>query len=201
MRGSRWSGSAPRSSIVDLVRLMLHWFDIVEERGLDGLVVSRASWFRDPVELVDVTQAPVVGGTTVWEAVPNPAGRLFVVDVPNYLGRFETDPPQAAEVATIDHRAANGFPDEALRVARHLASSLTQIPGVKLPHGQPESPWFVVSLRASAARTAAALAGNGFVDVVALGDAFPEFPGGLRVKVAWPQHENTRFCTIVRSVG
>lgn len=179
---------------------MLHWSNIVKEQGLEGLVVSRASWFRDPVELAGVVQAPVVGGTTVWEAVPNPAAHLFVVEVPNYFGRFESDPAGAAEVARIDHRTARGSADEALRVARHLASSLTQLPGVKLPHGQPESPWLVVSLRASAAQTAAALAENGFTDTVALGDAFPEFPGGLRVEVAWPQHENTRFCTIVRSV-
>jgi len=142
---------------------------------------------------------PVVGGRSVWESVEEPSQRLFVVEEPNYFGRIEMDPPAAADHVRVPHSTL--LEDTAgLRSARHLAGALRQIPGAKLPHGQPESPVLVISLPGLASEAARLLTKGRFAGCTALGSRFPEFPGGLRVEVAWPQQENPRFFEIVRSV-
>ncbi len=172
---------------------------IATEQGMDGVALSRASWFRDLAGLAGVVEVPVVGGRTVWETIAAPTNRLFIVEEPNYFGRFEASPPPPAVVLEISHDLPHGLTGSTVRDARHLAASLTQVPGLRLPHGQPESPWFVASLPSSAESAAQRLTANGFVGCTPLGRDFPEYPGGLRVQVAWPQQENARFCTIVRS--
>ncbi|MCP4307647.1 MAG: hypothetical protein GY926_26605 [bacterium] len=159
-------------------------------RSLSGVIVSRATWLADTT---GVTQVPVVGGKTVWEAVPDPTGVLFVVEKPNFFGRFDLAPPEGAAVMSID-RPWSGPED-----ARHLARSLAQIPGVRLPHKEPETDVFIVSLPGPAEATAGLLSAAGFAGSTALGRRFPEFPGGLRVQVAWSRQENPRFCSIVRA--
>jgi hypothetical protein len=160
------------------------------EQGLSGVVVSRATWFPDTA---GATEVPVVGGRTVWQAVPDPTHVLFVIERPNFFGRFDPDPPDGATAISIDRE------DGQAGDARHLARSLTQIPGLRLPHGQPETPTFVVSVPGSAERVAGALSGAGFPGCTALGGRFPEFAGGLHVQVAWSREENPRFSAIVRS--
>ena len=171
---------------------------IAEGHGLAGVALSRASWFRDIIQ--ETVEVPVVGGRTVWESIEDPLDLLFVIEQPNYFGCFETAPPRGAIGTTVSQPSPEGHSDTTVRDTRHLAASLKQIPGLKVVHGQPESCWFVVSLPFSAVRTASLLDQEGFVACTPLGRSFPEFPGGLRIQVAWPQQENSRFCTIVSSV-
>ena len=158
-------------------------------RGLGRVAVSRATWLADTSGL---TEVPVVGGRTVWEAVPDRTAVLFVVERPNFFGRFDADPPTGASLMCVDR--PSGEPGD----ARHLARSLAQIPGLRLPHNAPETSTFIVSLPGPAEATVGLLSAAGFAGCNALGSRFPEFAGGLRVQVAWSREENPRFCSIVQ---
>jgi hypothetical protein len=61
----------------------------------------------------------------------------------------------------------------------------------------PETPWFIVSLPSDAKRAAAALVDSGFETCRALGETYPEFPGGMHIGVAWPKTENERFAQVL----
>jgi hypothetical protein len=61
----------------------------------------------------------------------------------------------------------------------------------------PETPWFIVSLPSDAKRATAALVDSGFETCRALGETYPEFPGGMHIGVAWPKTENERFAQVL----
>lgn len=175
-----------------------------------GYRLSRATWFRDTDIFDNAVVAPVVGGQTVWEARPETQSRITIVEQPNYFGCREAQPPDGSLVRTIAwwpgsegpgpaDPAADG-PHGDLEAARHLATGLRSISGVRLPHGPPDAPWFVASLPVSASATAAALRTAGFGGCRALGAQFPEFPGGLHLQVAWPRRDNGTVLAVVRGV-
>lgn len=168
-----------------------------KEQGFARVILSRATGLDMSQADLPVCFAPVVAGRTVWEAVPEDKNSVVVVEDPNYFGRREREAEVDGTVWRIDH---GDWPATDLDASQHLAASLRQIRGLNLPHGQPEAPWFVASLPTSASATVAALDDAGFCGCVALERSFPEFPGGIRIAVAWPQHANARFCTIVRTV-
>ena len=106
--------------------------------------VSRATWFRDvqwpgPTEFI-----PVVGGQTLWEATLGESGPLFVVEQPNYFGRFELRVPTGDNVVTVRRWGTlDGNSDLLVTeihtevgssdTAKNLAGRLSQLPGVMLP--------------------------------------------------------------------
>jgi len=172
-----------------------------------GVVASRASWFAADAWGVPVLVLPVVGGRTVWDLAICDDGWICVVEQPNFFGRFEGDLPGCA--ARTIHRWPGGenagsavqavaplAPDMS-QTARQLAGRLRQVKGLRLPHQLPETPWFVVGLPSDAKRTAAALADGGFERCSALGETYPEFPGGMHIEVAWPKTENERFAQVL----
>jgi hypothetical protein len=171
------------------------------------LGISRASWLHDVAKDVGAVAIPVVAGQTVWTA--GPAECTPVVEQPNWFGRIERTPSNDTRAATIlwwEHApTGDGVVVEAFReagtvpAARNLAGQLRQIRGVGLPHGQPDSPWFIVSLPGDSSNVAKRLHAASFVECQSLGIDFPEFPGGLRIPVAWPPTENERFAQIVLS--
>lgn len=175
-----------------------------------GYWLSRATWFRDTDIFDNAVVAPVVGGQTVWEGSAKSHSRITIVEQPNYFGRRENRPPGGSHVRTIEwwpgpkglgpaDPAADG-PHGDLEAARHLATGLRSISGVRLPHGTPDAPWFVASLPVSAAAAAAALHTAGYTGCRALGAQFPEFPGGLHLQVAWPRRDNGAVLAAVRGV-
>lgn len=174
------------------------------------MVVSRATWFDDGFDDMPVVRLPVVAGRTVWDTFVSEPGWQHVVEQPNYFGLFERPPipgspitverwvgaDNVGSVVTVD----TGLSADAWRAARKLAGRLRQIPGVKLPHGSPESPWLVVSLPGDAAAAAAAVSAEGFRTASSLGTHYPEFPGGMRIEVAWPEQENELFARAIETV-
>ena len=181
-----------------------------DRRGRRRLVVSRATWLRDSGLLEGAVVLPVVGGQTVWDAIGNTTGRMIIVEQPNYFGRCEKQPPEGPDVCDIQWWPSKGGPLPAditadgplgdLEGARHLGTGLRSIPGVRLPHGSPDAPWFVVSLPVAAELVATELQAAGFPGCRALGSQFPEFPGGLHLQVAWPRRDNSSFVSVVRGV-
>jgi len=182
-----------------------------EQLGGAPLGISRASWLlagakeRDLVRDLPWSVIPVVGGQTVWSA--GPTASTPVIEIPNWFGCIEKaafhatptitvmwwEPGIATGAATIAaHRTAGS-----ISTARNLAGRLRQIPGVALPHGQPESPWFIVSLPDNAANAATRLHEAGFAGCLPLA-GFPEFPGGMRIEVAWPSARNAQFAELLQ---
>jgi len=157
----------------------------------DRIVHSRASWLTAAETAgVPTMRCPVIGGQTVWDAVAQQPGDLWLVEVPNYFGRFEHETPPGdrrvairrfgtapPRVAVIE--AGMAVPDGAARSAHRIAGALRQLPGVSLAHGMPVSPWFVVLLQGDET-------------------GYPELPGGLRIAVAWPEIRNDGFITALR---
>ena len=185
---------------------------IVDVAGQDrypGVVVSRATWFTEDLAAASLHALPVIGGRTVWAASAKTEW-LHVVEQPNYFGRFETRLPSNGAMATVRRWPGGddagdalevdvGMPSGADRVAQSLTGRLLQIPGVKLPHGKAESPWFVVSLPGDPNKVAQLLLEEGFDACTPLGVSYPEFPGGLRIHVAWPRKDNERFARRVET--
>lgn len=185
--------------------------ELLSVKHLSAVGVSRATWFRDTPWPGGVTSLPVVGGRTLWETAPREPGHLLVVEQPNYFGRFERRAPTGENAVTVRRWGKiEGNPGSVVielqtdvgsaDSAKNLAGRLRQIPGIGLAHGQPESPWFIVNLPGHPERVAAGLANIGCGGCVPLGTRFPEFPGGLRIEVAWPESDNERFARTVRTV-
>lgn len=176
----------------------------------DRIVHSRASWLTAAETAgVPTMRCPVIGGQTVWDAVAQQPGDLWLVEVPNYFGRFEHETPPGdrrvairrfgtapPRVAVIE--AGMAVPDGAARSAHRIAGALRQLPGVSLAHGMPVSPWFVVLLQGDAAAAARVLASHGYPGCLPLETGYPELPGGLRIAVAWPEIRNDGFITALR---
>ena len=168
-----------------------------------GVVVSRASWISRGTLGPECIILPVVAGRTVWAAAQC-TDWLYLVEQPNYFGRFEHGLPQhveavtirrwpgGAETGSVTHVAA-GLEADHLGVARNLAGRLSQIPKVKMPHGKAESPWLVASLPIDPRRAAAALSDKGFANCHPMDRDYPEFPGGLQIEVAWSRERNEDF--------
>lgn len=177
-----------------------------EQLGDALLGISHASWLRDLAGEVACTVVPVVGGQTVWSA--GPEAFVPVIEQPNWFGRIEKTSPHderaitllwwkqaaSADTATIAAYRSAG----SMAATRNLAGRLRQIPGVGLPHGQPESPWFVVSLPGNASNVAERLRLGGFAGCRPLGMEFPEFPGGMRIEVAWSAADNEQFAVVLQ---
>jgi hypothetical protein len=179
-------------------------------RGVGGLAISRASWLQGTDAVAGAVWLPVVGGQTVWRALQDPTDRLIVVEHPNYFGRPEQQTPEGPNVFPVQWWPSPSGPHPAdatadgphgdLEAARHLATGLRSIRGVRCPHGQPAAPWFVVSLPVSPDAVAAELAAAGFTECRIMARRFPEFPGGLHLQVAWPRRDNRAFLAVVRGV-
>lgn len=176
--------------------------------GGGDLALSRATWLAKERWQSATSAVPVVGGVTVWAAVGDDC--IPVVEYPNWFGRIERAQDLGREaikviwwppaVLTPSAGAIEAHQDiGTLAAARNLAGRLRQLPGVKLPHGQPESPWFVVGLPGNAAKVASDLSIAGFAGSEAFGERFPEFPGGLRIQVAWATENNEQFVELVQS--
>lgn len=172
------------------------------------LGISRASWLRDLAWDIAPIRLPVVGGQTVWTATSTPV--IPVVEQPNWFGRIEKDPPQHPDAMAVVWWAGApqpGYsnvvevdrPVGSTATAQNLARRLRQVAGIKLPHDQPETPWFVVSLPGDASAAAADLRSGGFTGCEPTGPSLAEFPGGLRIEVAWPATENDRFAKLLKS--
>lgn len=183
--------------------------DVVGLNRYPGVVVSRATWFTEGFGDVPVHQLPLISGRTVW-AVSAREEWLHVIEQPNYFGRFETRLPSARAVTTVRRWAGARdagavvdvdveVPRDAVRTAQGLAGRLLQIPGVKLPHGRAESPWFVVGLPSDPKKVSQVLLQEGFGACTPLGVEYAEFPGGLRIEVAWPTKDNERFAQLVET--
>jgi len=189
--------------------------ELLATQPADRIVHSRASWLTAAETAgVPTVRCPVIGGQTVWDAVAQRPGDLWVVEVPNYFGRFEHDTPSgngATPYRSVAIRrfgtaplrmpvieTATAAPDGAARAAHRIAGALRQLPGITLAHGMPVSPWFVVLLPADAAAAARALASHGYPGCVPLETSYPELPGGLRIAVAWPETRNDGFITTLR---
>jgi hypothetical protein len=153
---------------------------------------------------------PVVAGQTVWSSALTEPNHVQVLEQPNYFGRYERGRPPGDSTVTVRRwgkemeDTANTIVDLATHVgsvetARNLAGALRQIPGTWLPHGQPESPWFIISLPAHPARASADLASAGYQGCAVTGTRFPEFPGGLHIEVAWPKSENDQIVRTIRA--
>ena len=178
--------------------------------GEHGLVLSRATWLHRSDLLAEATVLPVVGGQTIWDTRPQGSNQITVVEDPNYFGRRERDAPTGGNTRHISwwpsrddpvgSSAAADGPFADLETARHLATGLRSIPGVRLPHGQPEAPWFIVSLPCSPPAVVTALQIAGFSGCRETGSTFPEFPGGIHLQVAWPRRDNGRVVATVRTV-
>ena len=179
-----------------------------QEMGAGELALSRATWLTKVQWESALTVAPVVAGVTVWAATG--VDCVSVVEQPNWLGRIERLQGVSRQAISVVWWPAAAVTPSAdvieahqdigtLASARNLAGRLRQIPGVKLPHGQPESPWFVVGLPGNAAKIASDLCSAGFAGSESVGSRFPEFPGGLRIAVAWAPERNERFADIMQT--
>ncbi|MEA2001285.1 MAG: hypothetical protein U9N84_05285 [Actinomycetota bacterium] len=175
-----------------------------------GAVTSRATWFREAPWFSASKTVPVVAGQTLWASATNETGHVQVVEQPNYFGRFERASPTGGKPVTVLRWGnTNEYPPTSIidmqtdvgsvETAKHLAGALRQLPGTWLPHGQPESPWFIVSLPAHPGRVAADLAAAGYQGCDLIAAQFPEFPGGMRIEVAWPKSENDQIARTIRT--
>ena len=132
-----------------------------------------------------LTILPISGGRTVWEA----AGRdhVPVVETPNWLGVAEarpvdrawlgirTSPGVAAGTELIDGLVTDPSADR----IRRLVNRLTSIRGISPYHREMVAPW--VTLLASDPAWLAQPSPAVFV--CALGDAFADIPGGVRLEL------------------
>lgn len=149
---------------------------------------------------------PVVRGTTVWAVAHLDAA---VVESPNWLGRVEVVPdalksvlvmpeptatPTGGPGATIirvggNWRLEGSKPQAAFSLdyrsrtaaARRLAKQLNQVPGVRLAHGEPDSPTFILLVPDVAAVTGWTVVDGGQVVVEPV--TVPGLPGALRITV------------------
>ncbi len=184
--------------------------ELVGGSPFTSALTSRATWFRRAPWCFANEMVPVIAGQTVWgSALPEP-NQVQVLEQPNYFGRYERDRPPGDNTVTVRRwgkemeDTANTIVDLATHVgsvetARNLAGALRQIPGTWLPHGQPESPWFIISLPAHPDRASADLASAGYQGCAVTGAQFPEFHGGLRIEVAWPKSENDQIVRTIRA--
>lgn len=184
--------------------------EVLARQPVERIVLSRASWLTtaDTAGVASIS-CPVVGGQTVWEAVAPLPGDLWVLEVPNYFGRFERRRPVAQHTVAIRRfgsvppsvpviEAEASVPDGAVRAAHRLSGGLRQLPGVALAHGMAVTPWFVILLPGNAAAAARVLASHGYPECFSLEAGYPELPGGLRITVAWPHTEIDRFISALR---
>jgi hypothetical protein len=153
---------------------------------------------------------PVIAGQTVWATALTEPSHVQVVEQPNYFGRFEQGRPTDDSAVTV-WRWGDGAKQQVgsiveldthvgtAETTRHLAGALRQLPGTWLPHGQPESPWFIISLPANPDRVVADLVSIGCRGCDVMGTDFPEFPGGMRIEVAWPKSENDQIVQTIRT--
>lgn len=178
------------------------------ELGGGRIAISRASWLRKMPALADSVPVAVVGGQTIWPATGTSAEHALV-EQPNWFGRIERNPTGSLSVITIRWWAGAGTTADItahqesgdVGTARNLAGRLRQLPGVTLPHGQPESPWFIVSFPNDAKAIAEQLDAAGFAGCRVTGPGFPEFPGGMRIAVAWPRAANELFAATVENAN
>ena len=168
---------------------------------------SRASWLRTET-LADEIAVPVVGGRTVWRALADRADVFVVAEHPNFFGRHDLIDGPAADLHIRWWGMVGDLPKPVIKAdracgdldtAQRLATALRTIPGVKLPHGVPQAPWFVLSLRGSAPHVAQVLAEQGWSGATPLHESFPEFPGGLHLEVAWPRQEIQEIAATIRA--
>lgn len=176
--------------------------------GKERIAVSRASWLRDAAWFAAADAVPVVAGLTVWDALIDPTDVFVVVEQPNFFGRIESVPHEVTDLAIRWWDPVGDLPAPAITAdresgdvdtAKRLATALRTIPGVKLPHGLPQAPWFVLILPCNAREVSRRLADRGWRDATPLGDSFPEFPGGLHLEVAWPRQDNPEIAAVVRA--
>jgi hypothetical protein len=131
-----------------------------------------------------------------------------VGEQPNFFGRTETTGNDRVDLWISWWEGVGDLPGPVINAARisgssdtakRLATALRTISGVKLPHGSPQAPWFVLSLPCAAEQVARALANVGRPTAVPLGQSFPEFPGGLLLEVAWPRQDNPEIAATIRA--
>jgi hypothetical protein len=177
--------------------------------GKPRLVLSRASFLRGAGWAPAAEELPVVAGRTVWSAISDSAEAFVVGEQPNFFGRTETPSDDAIDLWIRWWDGVGDLPEPVVTAdrisgsvdtAKHLATALRTISGVKLPHGPPQAPWFVLSLQSNADNVARALADAGRPTAVPLGHSFPEFPGGLHLEVAWPRQDNGEMAATIRAV-
>ena len=135
-------------------------------------------------------ELPCVRGRTV---VPEAFANTVVAGYPNYLGVFDEITgarsilltntwsrlrplPADTTAISIEEAATPLVASDALEEVRRLTKRLRQLKGVQLAI-RPQSPIIVALLPFSPGLHALALPG-----VTALGDAFPEYPGGIRIE-------------------
>jgi hypothetical protein len=148
----------------------------VQRRGWASVVVSRTAGptlQRALTAVVQVVEAPAVAGRTVWAASADGDG--IVAETPNWWGYRDT--PEVPTAIVVRHRVE----PSAVRAARHLAKAVEQLPGLTVPYGPPDAPWFVCVQPQPPARVVARLGPLPDVDIAALGPTRPELPGGLRI--------------------
>lgn len=176
--------------------------------GKPRLALSRASFMRDTGWDPAPEELPVVAGKTVWTATSDSANVFVVGEQPNFFGRIEITPDDAVDLWIRWWEGAGDLPGPvvtadslsgSIDAAKRLATALRTIPGVKLPHGAPQAPWFVLSLQGDAVKVTRALAEAGRPIAVPLGQSFPEFPGGLHLEVAWHRQDNREIAAIIRA--
>jgi hypothetical protein len=176
--------------------------------GKKRIAVSRASWLREHLWIEGAIQVPVMSGRSVWSVLAKPDETFVVVEQPNFFGRIECAPNGGADLTirwwkSVEQVAGPMIAADRqsgdLDAATRLATAFRTVPGVKLPHGTPLAPWFILSLRCCPVAVSRALAAAGWQGATPLGTAFPEFPGGLHLEVAWPRQDNREVAAVVRA--
>jgi hypothetical protein len=176
--------------------------------GKPRLALSRASFLRGAGWAADTEELPVVAGRTVWGAIADSAEAFVVGEQPNFFGRSESAFDARVDLWIRWWDGVGDLPEPvftadrvsgSVDTAKHLATALRTISGVKLPHGPPQAPWLVLSLQSGADNVARALADAGWPTAVPLGHSFPEFPGGLHLEVAWPRQDNGEMAATIRA--
>ncbi len=150
---------------------------------------------------------PVVAGLTVWDAVTDD-NVFLVAEQPNFFGRIERLASRRPDLSIRWWDSVGKPPPPVIKAdrrtgdidtARRLATALRTIPGVKLPHGSPQAPWFILNLPCRPVAVSRALADSGWPSATPVGDDLPEFPGGLHLEVAWPLRDNHRIAATIRA--
>ncbi len=119
----------------------------------------------------------------MWSAADTAGPMVAVVEDPNWLGCAESTPAGPFVVGSAVEPGRRWA--ERTRVARKLAGTLAQAPGVwSLPAGA--APWFALSTPIAAERIAAAAGADGLEGLTPLGDRFPDVPGGIRIALPDP---------------